>query len=120
MERFYSFDLLKFIAIVLVVCYHSFCLGQGAVYDVCFPLFSLGVPLFFIVNGALLFNKALDTKKHYKKIVRIVLLTVIWTFGVILVIDFIEEKGLSFTDIIKIAWYGDSKYVVNQYWFLKT
>ena len=88
MERFYSFDLLKFIAIVLVVCYHSFCLGQGAVYDVCFPLFSLGVPLFFIVNGALLFNKAL--------------------------------KGLSFTDIIKIAWYGDSKYVVNQYWFLKT
>ena len=120
MERFYSFDLLKFIAIVLVVCYHSFCLGQGAVYDVCFPLFSLGVPLFFIVNGALLFNKALDTEKHYKKIVRIVLLTVIWTFGVFLVIDFIEEKGLSFTDIIKIAWYGDSKYVVNQYWFLKT
>lgn len=119
MERIYSLDLLKFIAIILVILYHSY-YGDNIIYsNILFPIYSIGVPLFFMTNGALLFNKQLNVKKHYKKIANIFLLTLIWTIIIISIISIFTDEILSFKEKLKIAWFGDSKYVVNQYWFLK-
>lgn len=119
MERIYSLDLLKFIAITLVVFYHSF-YGENITYtNLLFPVYSIGVPIFFMINGALLFNKDLDIKKHYRKIANIISLTLIWTVLIILIIRLFTDEISTFKDMVKIAWFGDSRYVVNQYWFLK-
>ena len=36
------------------------------------------VPLFFMVNGALLLRKPIDVKKHYKKVIHLILVTILW------------------------------------------
>lgn len=48
-------DVIKLIAIILVIIYHSFYIGNtGVCHGIIISLCSMGVPLFFIVNGALL------------------------------------------------------------------
>lgn len=48
-------DIIKLIAIILVIIYHSFYIGNtGVCHGIIISLCSMGVPLFFIVNGALL------------------------------------------------------------------
>ena len=118
MTRYYSFDLLKCIAIILVVFYHA-SNTNIIVHDILFPLYSIGVPLFFIVNGALLFNKDFATDKHYRKILKIIILTIVWTFIILSLISIFGEKDFTLAEIVKIGWFGDTKYVINQYWFLK-
>jgi len=90
-DRIYSYDLLKSIAIYLVCLYH-FGLPAGSSdtdilkshqYAIYFNYFfigisSIGVPLFFMVNGALLLNKTFDIKKHIYKIVLLLLLYIVW------------------------------------------
>lgn len=83
-------DLLKCLAALLTVFYHfayyrldyGFC--EGSVYApnanrilMCFA--SCCVPLFFMVNGALMFAKERNWKDVYRKAVKIILLTIIWS-----------------------------------------
>lgn len=86
-ERLYSLDLLKVIAIVFVVSYHL-CyyshdfLSTGApfAYIVYFfhTILSACVPVFFFVNGYLLFGKPYDLKKHMRKTLKYVSLVFVW------------------------------------------
>ena len=38
----------------------------------------IAVPCFLLVNGAILLNKKLDLKKHYKKVLLIYIVNIIW------------------------------------------
>ena len=118
MRRNYSLDLLKCIAIILVVFYHA-SISNIVIHDFLFPLYSIGVPLFFMINGALLFNKDFSTSNHFKKILRIVVLTMIWTFIILSLINLFGLKHFTLVEMFKIGCFGDTRYVVNQYWFLK-
>lgn len=97
----------KFLAIFLVVFCHITMLKNDGIIDNVAMLFAwVCVPLFFLVNGALLFNKNLDFKKHYKKILKIYIISVIWRIIYLIFSDVILE-----IDITKISRNTIFKYI---------
>lgn len=125
-NRVLYYDGLKIIAIYFVIFYHSNLLstniienGSPTVYFNYFTksLLSSCVPIFFLVNGALLLNKTFCLSKHIKKIIKIASTTIIWAIVTILLLSFVRKTNLSlydFVDILstwKIGWN-------NHLWFL--
>lgn len=76
------------------------------------------VPIFFFVNGYLLFGKKLDLKKHIKKTIKFIILTIIWSIIGFMIIMVIEKHSFSIKNIIKniillepIGW-------INHLWYM--
>lgn len=81
---------------------------------------SCGVPLFFMANGAIMFNrKDFDLKRHIIKILRITILTVIWGFLTLLLLMPITGEYLSVTEFMKCLWNWNTV-GINHLWFLQT
>ena len=87
-KRIFGYDLIKALAMFLVVFYHFNMLDFGFQPNTFYvpninKLFQIfcaaGVPLFFMVNGALTINKKTSLKKVTTKIFRIFLIAVFWT-----------------------------------------
>lgn len=91
-KRNLYFDFLKALAAFLTVFYHFsyYTLDYGFVADstylpnisrilMCFS--ACCVPLFFIINGALMFSRKRSIKDVYFKAAKILLLTIIWKFA---------------------------------------
>lgn len=80
--RIVGYDVAKCMAIVLVVlihfAYYVPFIADTSINNFIIILFNISVPLFFMVNGALLFSKPLDISRHYRKTLHIVVLTLIW------------------------------------------
>jgi Uncharacterized protein conserved in bacteria len=125
-ERYAFIDLLKFIAIFFVLFYHFSYYNYNFLTDANFSsylyyyiraILSCCVPLFFFINGALILNKTFDLKKHVKKLVRIVILTILWALIELIVIMFIKGEYLSLLEIfkgiiqLKHGW-------INHLWFM--
>jgi surface polysaccharide O-acyltransferase-like enzyme len=129
-KRIYSYDLLKSIAIYLV-CFYHFGLPVGSPatdilknhqYTVYFNYFfrgisSIGVPLFFMVNGALLLNKVLDIKKHIYKIILLFLLYIIWGAITLIIEVPIFKDHYSLIEFFKAIYYTKQGRI-NHLWFL--
>jgi surface polysaccharide O-acyltransferase-like enzyme len=90
-KKQYDFlNILKTVAIIMVVAYHyaqlittsySFSDDMSAIGLISRFLFnanSVCMPIFFMVNGALLCNKELDLKKHFKRVGHLFVLFLIW------------------------------------------
>ena len=86
-ERIDNVDLVKAIAICLVLALHTELFKFNFIEDktflniigYCFRIILEGVPFFAFINGLLLFRKTdIDIKKHYKKCLKILLLVLIW------------------------------------------
>lgn len=93
LKRVQSFDILKALSIFLVVfCHCSGFIGtiaENVFMTICF----IGVPIFFMINGALLLNKPFDLKKHLKKTVNIYFVAVAWRL-IYLVIGLVQSKNM--------------------------
>lgn len=84
--RYGFIDVVKAISIFFVIFYHSFMcdidISSGRVIAyinyLVQSVFSVCVPLFFMVNGYLLLAKPLDLKKHTIKMARLVVCAVFW------------------------------------------
>ena len=114
-KRIFGYDALKALAAFFVVLYHVGMVDSGyreGVYY--YPTFvqllwlfcACGVPLFFMVNGALTVSRHYDFKKTITKAGRLLLLGVFW--GVLMM-------------CVQAAFYGAdhfSIYRVPYYWFL--
>lgn len=104
--RNYSLDILKILAICFVCSYH-FSLNNvvfGPVDSFTFSSFintlffvvnAICIPLFFMVNGALLLNKSVNIKKHVKKCIIMVFVFILWRFVTILSISLYNGTNLS-------------------------
>lgn len=68
-KRILYFDYLEVIAIFLVVSIHRPWFDFSYSASILSILCSICVPLFFMVNGSLLFHKTFDLKKHIHKII---------------------------------------------------
>lgn len=88
-QRIPHLDLLESMAIYLVLFYHGtlydwdILQGSGAECWISYflrTLISASIPIFFLVNGYLLFSRPFDWKKHLKKTGRFVFLAFFWTF----------------------------------------
>lgn len=129
-ERYYFLDLLKSIAIFLVVIYHigTFLDGNILSENVTFidyikyylrSFMAMGVPIFFFVNGALMFNKEFNLKKHLIKIVKLICITIFWTIFSFIAMNSIMDGKVNIVEAIKSIWSLKVNY--NHYlWFLYT
>ncbi len=107
--RFDHIDLLEFFAIFAVLIYHSYIypwefnvLSDPAApmnYN-CMGILSVCVPLFFLTNGYLLFNRPLDIRKHLRKTLRMIVLTILWAVGCMLLLMPVKQEFLSLPEII--------------------
>lgn len=94
-------NVIKSISIFLVVFCHVVLLKSNGVIDnICMLICWIAVPCFFLVNGAILLNKELKLKKHYKKVFFIYLINVIWRL--IYLIIYITCLNFKICDVGKI------------------
>ena len=89
-ERINYFDLLKTICIFLVVTVHYTWLDDSAASNLLKLLCILAVPVFFMVNGALLMEKELVLKDHIKRMIGIYAGLVAWRALIFIVYYFIN------------------------------
>ena len=127
-ERFAGLDLLKAIAILLVVFVHdndividflarpdlATCVNYGF-----YSLVSLCVPILFLVNGALVMNKPFDAKRFFLKTVKIAALTVIWGVLTLAALMLLHGDTFSLGGFFRDLWYWKQDYI-NHLWFLQT
>lgn len=108
-------DLLESIAIFMVILYHGSLYkynfhdpvigNTGLIYYFFNTILSTCVPLFFFVNGYLLFSKKFDLKKHFTKILRLILLVTIWSAITIFILMFINQEFFGIKEFFKHVWY---------------
>ena len=87
-EREYSFDVLRVIAMIMVIIIHvsnvytrsfNFIDTNSYLVSLIFNTISrVSVPIFFMISGALLLDRKFDFKKYKKRVLKILLLIVVW------------------------------------------
>ena len=86
-QRYVFIDVLKCIAILFVVMLHvrvdnyQWLINEEplCIFRYCFrSILAVCVPMFFFCNGFLLLNKTFELKKHIYKIIKILVLTIVW------------------------------------------
>ena len=127
-QRLCSLDILKTIAIFLVITLHAgvwktdflqdgiFDFNQWMQYS--FRLLAEGVPLFFMVNGYLLFRKkSFDFDKHIKKIVNIAMVYALWNILLTLNQVLTHKEAVEFQSMVRHFISGDYTSIL---WFFKS
>ncbi|TWH39956.1 acyltransferase [Dulcicalothrix desertica] len=126
-SRIYYYDAIKALAIYLVCIYHYNNLNTNILDNPNFGVYinyffygisSIAVPLFFMVNGALLLNKSYNLRSHLKKVLYLYILVSVWSF--IYSVIFIPIEGVSYS--IKeflMAWFFLKEGTSEHLWFLK-
>ena len=94
LKRDFSLDFIKALAIFLVCQTHYVHYKDNGINNFIAIASCMGVPLFFMVNGALLMNKPLDVEKHYKKTFRIFCLCVVWKIISVILMSIIWHKNI--------------------------
>lgn len=87
-EREYSFDILRVIAMIMVIVIHvsnvytrSFNFIDSTSYLIALifnTISRVSVPIFFMISGALLLDRKFEFKKYKKRVLKILLLIVVW------------------------------------------
>ena len=87
-EREYSFDILRVIAMIMVIVIHvsnvytrSFNFIDSTSYLIALifnTISRVSVPIFFMISGALLLDRKFELKKYKKRVLKILLLIVVW------------------------------------------
>lgn len=124
-QRIIGYDAIKALAAFLVIIKHIPYLAKwpygnfGA--DSISALASVSVPLFFIVNGALLLNKPFVWKNHVYKIVVTIICMEIWKVLTVLFYRFIKigQESYTFKDVL-LYLLGNNKLgglPVGLFWF---
>lgn len=125
-RRDHGIDLLETLAIFFVLAYHcsfydfNFIGNKLPIYYFRYffrTILSTCVPLFFFANGFLVFHRKFDLKKHVKKILRFMLLAVVWGILTIVILMFIRGDYLSSKEILRILWRWQGGWI-GHLWFL--
>lgn len=77
-KRIQYLDIIKVISIFLVVFCHFVLLSETVPANILMVACWSGVPMFFMVNGALLFTRPLKLEKHIRKTILIYIVLVAW------------------------------------------
>lgn len=126
-RRVYNYDLIKAVAIFLICLYHYGTISNDIVhypsYSNYFLYFisgvsSIGVPLFLLVNGAILLNRSYDLKKHLIKTGTVFLLLVFWSTVTLLLTETNENNITPFTKFIKTVFFFE-QHRTRHLWFLQ-
>ena len=87
-EREYTFDVLRVIAMIMVIIIHvsnvytrsyNFIDTNSYLVSLIFNTISrISVPIFFMISGALLLDRSFNLKKYKKRILKIIILIIVW------------------------------------------
>lgn len=123
-KRIEYLDSLKAIAIFLVVFCHFVLLSPTVFANLCMCACWMAVPVFFMVNGALLFAKPLHVEKHLKKTVSVYLVLVIWKLVYLLAVPRfagVEPAEISVGEVVEYLFlFGELPGIINGHlWFIE-
>lgn len=120
-------DLLEVIAIFFVVLYHSSVMpadimaldSSESTYILYYSrtILSTCVPLFFFVNGYLLFDKNLKIRNHIYKIIKFSILAIFWGFITLFILSVFNKETLNVHEFINDLLNWKQGYI-NHLWFL--
>lgn len=119
---YYDFiDILKCISIFFVIFYHSYMVNTNILSNELTPyfhyfvetIFTIGVPVFFLVNGFLLLGRELDLKRHLRKMINICIIVIFWHIICVFLSIFIKSNPLTLKSFIVEVWNAD------YLWFLQ-
>lgn len=127
--RFNYIDLLKTIAIIMVLSLHTgiwhgdFISNNSSKVTYCeyaIRLICEGVPIFVMINGFLILHKKLDLKKHYKKILKIFGLLILWTSIDILLLSYLNKEKVTIKSFLLDVFKTDVGYKYSgALWFIQ-
>ena len=123
-KRIGYFDLLKTISIFLVIYVHYPWISNSKGSNLTMIMTIIAVPLFFMVNGALLLGKKnFNIKEHYKKLMCIIVGTISWKFLILficLITKRIDILNFSVTEIFNYLFTAENLLDVpaEHLWFM--
>ncbi len=125
-KRFNHIDLLKTIAIFLVISHHSSLFsvdlfspnGFNRLAYFLRSMISTSIPVFFLVNGYLLFNRPFDLKNHVRRTLRLVFLVMIWSVILMPIYMFITGESFSLRTMAQSILNLSIPWAMNIYWFV--
>lgn len=119
-------DLLETIAITMVVLYHCTAYIAGLEWpsdNFSFSLFyfsrsilSVCVPIFFFVNGYLLFHQKFDFRKHLSKIFKFIFIALFWYAATLLIMTAFHPEQVSSNGFLSTLL--SLKSGINHLWYL--
>ena len=87
-KREYAFDILRVISMIMVIVIHvsnvysrSFGIisNKSFLFSLCYnTICRVSVPIFFMISGALLLDRSFNFKKYIKRLLKFVLLIIVW------------------------------------------
>lgn len=120
------YDLIKIVATFMVCFYHLGAVDVGCVGEsfyvpnfnkIVLNLCAMSVPLFFMVNGALLLRKQYSYQKIIERFIKLVLLYIFWVVVVGIIGEmFFKVENLSIIEILN----GQRNTMTVHLWFLRT
>lgn len=123
-KRLAAIDFDEALAMFFVVLYHSSSysidiLGDGTAFFryALNGVLSTCVPMFFLVNGFLLFRKPLNLEKHIRKTLRLAAVTILWGFLIPVVASTMLAEPLSASEYLSYGWHYKTGWN-NQLWFM--
>lgn len=127
MKRIRYFDAIKTLAIFLVCFFHSHTLDLNIIKNSTISTFfnyyihsllGVCVPLFFMVNGALLLNKDFDLVVCCKRALKLYFLLYFWAVVLLLALKYVYGDSYTFYTFLKSVW-AFRLGRINHLWFLK-
>lgn len=121
-NRVVYLDILKAISIFLI-CFIHYVMLKPTWFDNFVDMFCFaGVSVFFLVNGALLLNKPLNIKKHYKKMFSMVMILIIWEIISLIYFSILYKtnyQSYSIQDLVSYI-FGCIRWVLptGHFWFI--
>ncbi len=104
-NRISYFDLLKAVAIILVIYVHYPWISESKLSNITMIITIIAVPIFFMINGALLLKSKFELKKHMKKILSLILGLIIWKLLILTYCLMSRKVYLSDFQAIDILYY---------------
>lgn len=124
--RFGYIDLMETLGIFFVIIYHSQIISADFLHApsavtfanyMATPILSTCVPMFLFANGFLLIGQELDIKKHVFKILKLIVLTVVWGLINIVCMMAIHGEWMSVKEIFKALW-GWKHGWIHHMWYM--
>lgn len=125
-KRFSYIDIIETIAICFVLLCHSTLFSYDFLEKTTLTryvryylrtILSTCTPLFFFANGYLLFSRDFDLQKHIFKMVKLVILTIIWAVITLCILQVIKGDYFSITGFIEALWNWKEGWI-NHLWYM--
>lgn len=126
-NRIFYLDLMKTLAIAMVVSLHSGLWHTNFIANSTFATYSQyflrlimeGVPIFILVNGYLKLSKPFNFKKHLDKILKLFIIYIVWSFILTILLSLINKDSISFKYLIESVMLTDSFKYTGILWFVR-